>query len=501
MAGGTWSTTAPPQRAGIYFNFIAAVSAAVAAGPQGIVGTIGTANWGPIGQPTIVTSQGGYEALFGTTSTQLRDAVLSSFSGFDLGGATQVIAYRIAGSLAAAGTLTLKNATKAALKLAAKYKGTRANKWSISIVTEGANKGLFLYEEGKLLTSYTGIEKGYAENFAKAIEARIAEGAEPYLGKPTVEAGEGALALANIVGVVGGEGGFTAGNDGTTLLLAEFTEAYEKFSQLTFTCLCVPNIADWATGDSPTLDGLAAMIKEYNLHSGLRAFGIVGGKEGETLAEAAQRSYNPSKPTEGNYNNPDIINLGVTDLVSLATGATIPTAKLCGRLAGAVANAGLRRALAGITLTGYQVVKPPSNAQYIEAIEKGVMLLENISSEVVEIAKGTTSLVNIPTSPYAEDTVLHKAARNVAIDHFIQNQLRFSGQAAIGSLLATITGRNNYIGNVLEFLRGLEKQNVLEPGSTVELDPRYESTGGALFVRVGINYLSAYERFFFTVTV
>src|SRR4051794_13777599 len=108
MAGGTWNTSSPPIRAGAYFNFVAAIQAAVDSGIVGTTAVIGTGDWGPVGEVIGVLSQGEYEEQFSDSANgTLREAVLGGLDGLDIGGAAQVLVYRLAGVSAAAGTVVL----------------------------------------------------------------------------------------------------------------------------------------------------------------------------------------------------------------------------------------------------------------------------------------------------------------------------------------------------------------------------------------------------------
>jgi hypothetical protein len=486
---------------------MAAVSQAVAPGPQGVVALIGTAAWGPANAAEYIANQGVLEQTYSTIAEgTLHDAALDAFLGFDLGGATQVLAYRAAaiGTVATATCVLKDGSANPALTLVAKYPGDRPTiGWSVVVSTNPVNSGnkdLAIFENGVLLESYTNIVGGTAGAFAAAINNAIAAGVESYLAAANVSSGESAVALANVAGSVGGSGSFgvgsggVAGNSGLTLTVGDITAALNVLGQYPFDAIALCDIID-----GPTQTAFNAWLETYNQGTGLRTFGIIGGDLGEGLSTAFARSFGGAP--NGNYNNPDLINLGVTDLRRLSDGVVFRTAKLAPKVAGALASASISRALTGITLSGYQVANAPAPATYVSALSEGVLLFENVDIDTIMISSDVTSLVNVATSPYVSDTPLHQKARNVAIDHFIQNSMKTVGQKDIGSLLNTDTGRKNFIGVVLDFLKALETQQVLEPGSTVMTDAHFQSVGTAMFLALTIQYIEAVERFLFTVRV
>lgn len=510
MAGGVWTTAAPTVRPGVYFNFVAAASAAVAPGPSGVVAVMGTSNWGPENVPTVIESPGQFDATFSTDEvTTLRAAVRGAFQGLNLGGATQVIAYRLCGKAASTkkAEVEIKGASTSKLKLVAKYAGERGNKLKISVAVSGNITTLKILEEAVVLETLVVEHSGGVTmtELGAALEAFAKTSKYLATGTITVTLGSEKTAAQTATAMTGGE-------NGTTLVVAEDVKAAcEAFRLLVFTAMVFANVSDFENAKlekqkSPTQEELVAFIKEYNQTSGMRAFLVVGGETEEAFVAAKARANKQPASEGGNWNNPDIINLGRTDLKRLTDGTILNTSQMAPFVAGAICQMGLRRSLTGIQLTGYQVNPKvsPSATEYTEAITTGVCMFENVNAETVMIASGVTSLVSIAGSPYATygtETLLHQNVRNVAIDHTIQNTLNTANVGEIGALLATQTGRNDFVASVLAFLKGLEKQNVLQPGSTVEVDTRYVSTGGALFLRVGIGYVEAYERFFFTVTV
>lgn len=507
--GGTWSTSSPPSRAGAYFNFTAALQQALTTGVVGTTAVVGTADWGPTGRTETVTSQGTYESLYSTsTNGSLSEGVLGALDGFDGGGAGQVIAMRIAGSEAAKGKVELKNAeSKVVLVITALYSGVRSNNWTVTVQTNAINaenKDLILYESGSELARYEGVNKGWNNAFATAINNSGSE----FI---TAEAKEGSeKVLSNIVGVISGAGGFSGGNSGLTVTTENYSTALGIIGNQEFDTIALSNVTTLKTRDV-----FVAWLRDRNVQ-GLRTFGVIGGKEGDTLSEAHGRltassspppegtGYSEGKETNGSYTYGkvaiDLVNLGATDLVRLADSATITTAQLAARYAGTLARIGFTRAMLGVTWTGYQVKNPLTPVGYTEAGEDGVVVFANNDTQTVSIDNSESSLLTTDTK---ERLAAFKDTRTVAISHFIENTLRsVARKNYVGLVGNNQTGRNEVIGSFLQFLKDLETAGALTPGtSTVTIDDRFVPASDELFLKYEVEVQGVLKRIFSTVRV
>jgi hypothetical protein len=483
---------------GTYVNFVAAVSAAITPGPQGTVAVVGTADWGPENVVQYMPNQGSYDATYSTsTNGSLRDGTLSALDGFDNGGANQAIVYRAVGADGAAGTLVLSDGSRAAaLTLTARYRGARINNFYVVVQTNAANsanKDLVLYERGVELERWTNVTGGTNTAFVEALTLIPSEYVTAAIS------GTRDRALANVVGAIGGAGGFGTGgggvngNSGLTLTAGDYVDAQEALYQLPFTAIVLHDVTD-----DTVLDAFNAFILDYNRNTGRRTFGLVGGRVDETFTDAITRTLE--------YNNIDMLNL-YGAFRRLSDGTVFSSAQFAARFAGAVANVGLVRAATNLKLSDYQVVTPLSASEYEAAARSGsralgVVVFANDNTQRMRSERAVTTLVNLRgATSLPDETYDHQVVRNVAIDHFVNNTLNDRGDVDVGQLLNTETGRNNFIAAIIDFLKALEDQSILQSGSTVELDTRFDNTGGALFITIGYQYVDAVERFFFTVRV
>ena len=511
--GGVWSTGSLPTRAGPYFDFVAALQQALTTGVVGTAAVIGTADWGPLGVAETVNGLGPYQSIYSSsTNGTLSEGVLGALDGFDGGGAGQALAYRIAGESAKAGSVELKGTVEAeekvTLVLTALYKGARANNFTITIQTNAnnaENKNLILYESGVELERWENVVKGYNGNFVTAINTTAPS---KYIKAEAKEGNE--RAMKNIVGVISGAGGFSGGNSGLTVTTENFSTALGVLSSQEFDSIALANVTT-----AKTLDTFVAWLRDRNAQ-GIRTFGVIGGKEGDTLSEAHGRliaseappkegtGYSDGKETNGQYTYGkvaiDLVNLGATDLRRLADKAVLSTAQLATRYAGTLARVGFTRAMLGITWTGYQVNDPLTPSAYTEAGEDGVVCFANNDTQTISIDNSQSALL---TTDEKERLAAFKDTRTVAITHFIENTLsRTARNSYIGVLANNQTSRNEVIGSFLQFLKDLEIANALQPGtSTVELDDSFVQGSDELFLRYGIQPLGVIKRIFSTVRV
>lgn len=491
----TWTTSSPPIRAGAYFNFVAAAQVAVQTGIAGVVAVVGTADWGPVATPTAVGSQGEFETNFSaSTGGSLRNASLAALDGFDLGGATSVLASRVAGSSAAVGTATLNDAgATPAITLTSRYKGVRANNFTATVqtnATDATKKDLLIFESGVLLETYSSLT-----NLNDGIVSTINAANSPYI--VAAISGASGRALANVATVA-----FTGGNSGTTITLSDVSTLLTTLGQYDWNVAVLGGIDDVGATNQSIQAAFATFIKSQNTDTNKRCFGILAGAAGETIFSGS--AYPTTVSAQGralSLDNENLITLA-TDLRRLSDGAVLAGVDLAPRLAGALAGIGLKRGLTYVKWTGYQVNNPLTATQIPTAIQAGLNVFANHDVGSVHLESGITSLL---TTNSTDRPVSHKQIRNVSIDHFIQRQIDTQMRDKyIGQLGNSDQGRRDLVSAVLGFLRVLETNGVLQVGqSSVDLDLRFvqDGTTNAVFLTWAYAYVNAIERIFSTIRV
>src|SRR5688572_5101272 len=101
--GGNWNPSPPPIRPGFYINFETSGSDAVASGNNGIVGLPITADWGPVEEFVLLSSDALYKQTYGGNNAHTSYLVQEAFRG----GAAQVLAYRVTDGTESAASIGL----------------------------------------------------------------------------------------------------------------------------------------------------------------------------------------------------------------------------------------------------------------------------------------------------------------------------------------------------------------------------------------------------------
>lgn len=108
--GGTWNPSPPPIRPGFYINFETAGTDSVAAGNSGVVGLPITADWGPVEEFVLLSSDALYQNTYGGNNKHTSYLVQEAFRG----GASQVLAYRVTDGTEEAAAVSISDEGSAA---------------------------------------------------------------------------------------------------------------------------------------------------------------------------------------------------------------------------------------------------------------------------------------------------------------------------------------------------------------------------------------------------
>jgi len=205
--GGNWSP--PPNlpiRPGAYVNFESSGATPVEPGDFGRVGMPVRASWGPENDFVEIVTDADRRAVFGPVAGYDNTTIAAPVAGNTSwliteairGGAELVKAYRMVGANAAAATVTLNDWLAApTLRLNAKYVGTRANGFTVSVgaspVFTGQNV-LAISEAGVPLEEWLYPEDDIASliadmndpvNGSILVDASFAPGADPQTSEVT----------------------------------------------------------------------------------------------------------------------------------------------------------------------------------------------------------------------------------------------------------------------------------------------------------------------------
>lgn len=275
---GDFSDAIRPTLPGAYTRYIAQRPAAQPPAPGNVIAVPITHDWGPLDVPTLVTDYGMFQELFGiggvVSDTPGSRAIYDAFRGegvLGLGGAAGVIVSRFAGSAAAKASIALTNPTPvAALSVTTKYETSKAAiKVVVSPIVSNVQT-VDVYDGTSQLETYT-----YATNVAPALA-----GLRDLINK-TSKVLVATLTLEGTTGLTAGTFTLTGGNDGTTLLAADWTAVWDTFANDNFSYIAPFNVAwsDLASEPSITnraiIAGLTQWLKDENKR-GHRVSAVVG---------------------------------------------------------------------------------------------------------------------------------------------------------------------------------------------------------------------------------
>lgn len=459
MAGGTWDILDLPKIPGLYMNFRAAALAAIQPGARGVVMVPVKAHWGPIETFTTITRESQAADLFTTNDTEGATAYKTCRLAL-MGGAKEVIAYRLDDGNAAASSITLNDTAEvptAALRIEGYYKGTRADSFKIAVSANPVDplkKDIKLYEGTVLKKVFTFV----SGTVAAAVAAINGDGQK--LIKATLLAeGNGILADVAAQALTGGNSGITA------LANQNYLDAFEAMEAQKFNVV---------TLDGATDAGLQASFKAWvqRLRSeGTHIIGVIGGsatvdKAADAVDQAVARS------SASNYEG--IVNVGCGGYLG---GVEYSSAEVAAWVAGLIAGQKLKESTTYASAPFSDVNRRWTKTEMKTAVENGVFLLIH-DGLIVKVLKGINSLVTLRQ----DQNNAFKKIRGIRVMDAIAEDLQRTAEANyIGKVNNTEEGRLALIGACMQYMATLAKGEVIEnTGYFVQLDPNYYGEGATM---------------------
>lgn len=463
MSGGTWSTadtTSPATRPGAYFNLIAQAISLVDEGFRGRVAIVGRADWGPVDEFQLLTSEEDAGAVFGS-GLSLSKLVKQALRG----GASEVVALRIAGSTSAEATATLEDGSAAAaLTLDAKYPGVRANSFTVTIAANPVSgSDLLLYENGVLIEAHT-IESGENQDWVTKINEESG-----FL--TAAVAGAENRVVANVV-----DEAFTTGDSGGTVVAGDYTAAQDLAEQEDFDAIVFDD-------DVVTANQDAAVAWAQDRRAGGHYFILVtGSAAADDLTDAQTRAA--AIDDEGVV----YVFPGFTD----NDGVFYSGQEAAARVAGLIAARGVSQSITFARLDDVATVETRlSNEEVRSGLVSGVTLITH-DGEVARVEKGINTLT---TFTEAKPQSFSKIRTVVTLDE-IRGGLERGFKEMIGTVTNDADGQASIIGAGQAFLDTLVQARAIKPGAVLELDPLTPSEGDRMFVKVGLTPLDSIEIVF-----
>lgn len=488
--GGIFSKSNRPTLAGAYFNFEAAQADPIPSSPGTAVAVLFRHDWGPLGEVTRSPSFQHFQAIYGDSDdTEGYLAVRQAFQGEDgengRYGAGEVVGVRIAGSAAAKSTKTInKTGGGAAITLTAKYEGTVGD--SLSAVVSTVSSGV---DRLTLLLGTVEVERyDYTDTNITDLAAQI-NATSDWVVASGVTSGTD-LDQAT-------DGALTGGNDGTTLVAGDYTDALELLEIEPFAVVVCANLTD--TGITASFN---AWVDSMNA-GGKRFFGVTGGAADETMSTAVTRANAAESP--------NIITVGNLSVVDERNGSdgdevTLSSAELAPRIAGILAGRGEYASLVGSRLPGLRIVAGPTLADQITAFDEGVVTLSRDSSATspVFVRTGLTTWTEAaaqadPSRPYKT----FRQPKYVRTMHGIETDLTTLADARVGTGSVNSASRLGMVGDAKALLSAREQAGVIQPGWTVGIDQNPPPTDEDEFIALtlGCSFGRSLDQIFWTASV
>lgn len=487
---GQFSKAQRPARPGGYFNFNAAAQAPTLLATQGVVAIPFLADWGPENAVRELFSLGDYIAAYGNNKTAGYKAVKQAFQGEGLpgrGGAVKVVAYRMtptAGTPAVAATRTLQNTTPAvALTLTAKFKGTRANAFTVSTVDLGGGTHQFTLQGDQ------GAKETYTYTSTNIANLAVQINASSGLATAVSNITGTALAIVTTQAFAGGVDGVVASAD-----LGNARTAFEayRFSLVALSAA----IADADHTNFKT------WIQGLNTN-GKRCMLVVGGAQGEAIGDTSTTGTAVHR-SQTLYNDPHVVCLGVGTYTDSDLG-TLGTAELAPRIAGILAQRGEQQSITFSRLAGLSIASgAPTQAQILTALSNGVVVISQDShpQSPLRIEKGLTTwtLTSDPDRPVSIYSVPKFVRTMCGIEVEITD---FLEQNVIGTIPVDQAGRDFVISKIRSIIGLRESNRIVQNGWTVSVDatPAPQATDDFIAVAYGLSFTRSMEQVLNTVTV
>jgi hypothetical protein len=492
--GGIFSKSNRPTLPGAYVNFQSQTVEAIPPNPGTAVAIPFTHDWGPFETVVRVSSFAEFQNIFGSSDdTDGYRAVRQAFQGEGLegrGGAGEVVCFRMGAAAAAKAAKTLNNtSSSAAITLTARYEGTRGN--DLTVVTQdhaadSTKNELLLFDGTVLVEKYV-----YTDANITSLAAEINADSD-WVTAGSVTTGTALAAIS------GSTGNLTGGNDGTTILSADWVAALTAFSIHKFAVLC-----PYGLTDSGIRTTVATWTDDQN-DLGNRFFTVFGGAAAESLATASTRSAALA--------NPNIVNVGIGTLTdsTLGSGQTelaISTSEFAARVAGALASRGESQSLTHARFAGVEITVGPTLSELESAFDAGVLALSRDSHATapVHVKTGLTTWTQTnatadPSKPY----LIFRQPKYVRTIHGIETDLtRWAEEGIIGTQIINEQTREAVIGEVKTLLTERQSRGAIQAGWTVGIDqnPPPSDEDEFIALAISLSFARALEQVYFTVSV
>ena len=322
-------------RPGIYQRFTNRGGAIAAGARDGVNAIITNASWGPVG---VVTT---HETAKSIRDTYGNDELIKAALAVKSGGSSKVYIYRPAGEGGAKGSVTLGET----ITVTAKYPGARALKVKVQLKPGSTTTKQFIVLEGATVLEIFEFAVNETDETANVITAAAKSN---YVDITKSSAGVIAPAEEEL-----------AGGSNATLKAQDYADAFYALEPFVYNVLSTDSVDD----------AVITLMSEYLIEAyngGKLIQGVVGAP---TTVDFATRLSKAKA-----YNNKQLVYFGSGWVNTL--GEKVEGVEAINHVAGIIAATPSNQGITHTTISGaVESIENLTNAQYEEAIQKGLLLL------------------------------------------------------------------------------------------------------------------------------
>jgi len=401
-----------------------------------------------------------------------------------LGGAKEVLAFRIVGSGGVVSTLNLiDGGVIVSIRLDGKYTGVRGNSFLVTIANNPNNalrKDVSIVESGVTLIKWTTRVDNAATGMMQDLVNQINDDVNNFYVKATFLL-VGDETLANIAAVT-----MASGVNGGALVVGDYDTALAIIELEDFSTLAINTVI------SAELTAIETWVKTTMRDKGKKIIWVTGSTASDALAAAQADAQG--------FNHEGIVYVfpGFKYNDFLGVEQTAQGAKASARIAGMLAGKDLNESITFSTLPRINDVEIRlSNQDVSDALAAGIMPLVWDGSKL-KVERGLNTL----STPGTNQSEQFKKVHIVRILDSINNVLRKAAtDKIIGKFLNNNDGQKAVLALFGNFLDGLGSRGIIDPTFTLELDTQNPSIADRIFVTLKVRPIDAIEYVFMTVEI
>ena len=502
---GTWSVGdvgKRTQRPGVYTRFLAELNLTVTSGARGVVAVVGQAGFGPVGRvircENISDYINQYLDWYDTNTSRLQefDPYLAVRNAF-VGGAFDVLFYRVDGTGEDQATVTVNNGSDiAVLDITAKYAGTLGNLMSGVLSKDASDVVSFTLSDaaGNLLINYSADLPDATPGLIDEIIDYINTSEENIW----INAARPSAFTTNTItdNTVADNTSYTlSGGLNPAPADSNWIDALDALAQDEFTHVyfCID------PSDS-AFDLVVAQVVEMR-EEGKNVVLVTGSEEDDTASVASTDAI--AIDNEGVvFVHPGFIDYdrryGAGEQANNFE-VSYPGAVVSARLAGLLARTPLTQSVTKRSIPGsiVDLNVRNNNRDIADMLDAGVMVLA-YDGRNFKIEKG----INTLSAFTANKPETFSKIKIMSILDAIQSSIDVSlDRQVIGKVLNNRVGRRVVISAIRTFFNGLAASDVIEPDFIVEQDPDNAPTKDRFFIRYAVKPIDTIDYVYNTAQV